>query len=158
MQKRKILVIGLLAVFTILILGSASAFDLSSIFGDSSSNGPSQEITIEGINFNIPDGYAKNPKSFLDNVTTNTGTVSYTMNGQTFENDKGDAIAIIVTDYGVNVTEEALKQAGDTKKTINGHEGYMKKDDGFTVFSYVEEGDLVTISLSDENLLEQIIA
>ena len=155
----KILVIGLLAVFTILIVGSASAFDLSSLFGDSSSNGSSQEITIEGNNFSIPDDYAKNPKSFLDNVTTNTGTVSYTMNGQTFENDKGEAIAIVVTDYnGMNVTEQALKAAGDTKKTINGHDGYIKKDGEFSVFSYIENGDLVTISLSDENLLGQIIA
>ena len=159
MQKRKFLFIGLIALFAILIVGSASAFDLSSLFGDSSSNGPTEQVTIEGINFTVPEEYTKNPKSFLNNVTTKVGSVSYTMNGQSFENEKGDALAIVVSDYdGVNVTEQAVKETGGTKKTISGHDGYFKKDGDFYVFSYIEKGDFVTVSASDEKLIEQIIA
>ena len=43
----------LLAIFAIVIAGSVSAFDLGFLTGDS---GP-ETVTIEGIDFNIPEGY-----------------------------------------------------------------------------------------------------
>ena len=149
--------IGLLALFAIVIVGTASAFDLSSLLGGDSS-GEAQEITIEGINFTIPEGYSSDPTSVFENVTTKTGSVSYTMNGQTFKNDAGDEIAILVADYGdLNVTDDILKQVSDSKKTIKDYNGYVKKDGKYTVFSYIEEGDLVTVTVSDESVLEKVL-
>ena len=154
MQNRKILFIGLLAIFAIVIVGSVSAFDLGFLSGDS---GP-EEITIEGINFTIPEGYKEDANNSFVNETASVGSLTYTMNGKTFENDDGDAIAILIADYGeYNVTDEVLQQVADKPKTINGHDGYVKKDGIFTIFSYEEDGDLVTITASDEDIIDQVV-
>ena len=154
MQKRKILFIGLLAIFAIVIAGSASAFDLGFLTGDS---GP-ETVTIEGIDFNIPEGYKEDENYSYVNETASSGSVKYVMNGKTFENDKGDAIAILIADYGkYNVTDDILKQVADEKKTINGHDGYVKVDGIFTIFSYIEDGDLVTVTASDESVIDQVV-
>ena len=154
MQKRSILFIGLLAIFAIVIAGSVSAFDLGFLSGDS---GP-EEITIEGINFTIPEGYKVDANNSFVNETASVGSLTYTMNGKTFENDDGDAIAILIADYGeYNVTDEVLQQVADEPKTINGHDGYVKKDGMFTIFSYEEDGDLVTITASDEDIIDQVV-
>ena len=154
MQNRKILFIGLLAIFAIVIAGSVSAFDLGFLSGGS---GP-EEITIEGINFTIPEGYKEDANNSFVNETASVGSLTYTMNGKTFENDDGDAIAILIADYGeYNVTDEVLQQVADKPKTINGHDGYVKKDGIFTIFSYEEDGDLVTITASDEDIIDQVV-
>ena len=154
MKKRSILFIGLLAIFAIVIAGSVSAFDLGFLSGDS---GP-EEITIEGINFTIPEGYKEDANNSFVNETASVGSLTYTMNGKTFENDDGDAIAILIADYGeYNVTDEVLQQVADEPKTINGHDGYVKKDGMFTIFSYEEDGDLVTITASDEDIIDQVV-
>ena len=159
MQKRSILFIGVLALFAIVIVGSASAFDLSSIFGGGSDDG-AQQVTIEGINFTIPEGYSEQVNSSMDNEKLSTGTFTYTVNGKTFVNLKSKAaLAILVADYGdYNVTEKILQQVADEKKTIAGQEGYVKVDGGFTIFSYEVNGDLVTISASNETVIEEVLS
>lgn len=158
MQKRKMVFIGLLAIFAIAIVGSASAFDLSSFLGDDSSDSESQEVSIRGINFTIPEGYNESENGSFENLTSTAGSLTYTMDGKTFENKK-DAVAIIVADYGdYNVTEDILQQIAVEKKTYASQEGYVKVDGNFTVFSYSVDGDLVTISASDESVIEEILA
>ncbi len=154
MQKRKILIIGLLAIFAIVIAGSVSAFDFGFLGGDS---GP-ETVNIEGINFTIPEGYKENTNYSYENETAKSGGVTYTMNGKTYENDDGDAIAILIANYGkYKVTDEILKQVADEKKTINDHKGFIKKDGVFTIFAYEENGDLVTITASDESVIDQVV-
>ena len=159
MQKRSIYFIGVLALFAIVIVGSASAFDLNSLFGDSSASEP-QQISIEGINFTIPEGYTEEVNGSMDNEKLSAGSLTYTVNGKSFVNLKTqDAAAIIVADYGdYNVTDQVLQQVADEKKTIAGQEGYVKVDGGFTVFSYEVNGDLVTISASNENVIEEFLS
>lgn len=157
MQKRSILFIGFLAMLAIVVVGSASAFDLGSLLGDSSSDGP-QTVTIEGINFTIPEGYKEADNSSFENETASVGSLTYTMNGKTFENGS-DAFAILIADYGdYNVTEDILQQIADEKATYAGQDGYVKVDNGFTVFSYIVDGDLVSISTSDDSVIEEILS
>ena len=146
-------------IFAIVIVGSASAFDLNSLFGDSSASEP-QQISIEGINFTIPEGYTEEVNGSMDNEKLSAGSLTYTVNGKSFVNLKTqDAAAIIVADYGdYNVTDQVLQQVADEKKTIAGQEGYVKVDGGFTVFSYEVNGDLVTISASNETVIEEFLS
>lgn len=161
MQKRSILFIGLLAIFAIVIVGSASAFDLGSLLGDDSSDSEPQQITIEGINFTVPEGYTVDLNNSFDNQKASVGSLTYTINGKTLVNkNSADAVAIIIADYGdYNVTDDVLKQTvGNNKTTIAGQDGYVKVDNGFTVFSYEVNGDLVSISTSDESVIEEILS
>ena len=154
MKERKILFIGMLAIFAIVIAGSASAFDLN-FFGNDSSP---EEVTIEGLNFTIPDGYKEVKNGTLENEKVSMGSVTYVMNAKSYMNSDGDDFAILIADYGdYNVTDDVLKQIAPTEKTVNGHKGYVKTDDNYTIFVYEEEGDLVTISASDENIFDQIV-
>ena len=157
MQKRSILFIGFLAMLAIVVVGSASAFDLGSLLGDSSDDGP-QTVTIEGINFTIPEGYKEADNSSFENETASVGSLTYTMNGKTYENGS-DAFAILIADYGdYNVTEDILQQIADEKATYGGQDGYVKVDNGFTVFSYIVDGDLVSISTSDDSVIDEILS
>ena len=88
--------LGCLAILAIVIAGSASAFDLGFLGDDSSP----EEVTIEGINFTIPAGYEEDPNYAYVNETSTVNGLTYTMNGKTYQNDEGDAIAILIADYG----------------------------------------------------------
>lgn len=158
MQKRTMIFLGLLAIFAIVIAGSASAFDLSSLLGGDSDESATEQVTIAGIDFNIPEGYKEVPDYSFENETSYIGSVSYTINGKSFENDAKDAIAILIADYGdFNVTDEVLQEVADEPKTIKNYDGYVKQDGNFTVFAYEEDGDLVTITASDDKIIEEVL-
>ncbi len=154
MQKNKIMILAILTIFTVVLAGSASAFDLGFLSGDDEPT----EVTIEGIKFNIPSGFQEDKVNSIENETAHSGTITYTMNGKTYENAKGEAIAIVIADYGdYNVTDEILSQVADDKKTVNGVDGYVTVDNNCTVFAYEENGDLVTVTTTDDSLLETIV-
>ena len=57
MKFNRIAIIAILAIFTVILAGSASAFDLGFLTG---SDSEPQEVTVGGIDFNIPAGFTEN--------------------------------------------------------------------------------------------------
>ena len=57
MKFNRIAIIAILVIFTVVLAGSASAFDLGFLGGGSSE---AQQITVGGIDFNIPAGFTEN--------------------------------------------------------------------------------------------------
>lgn len=181
MKFNKIAIIAVLAILTVVLAGSASAFDLSFLTG---SDDAPQDITVGGIDFTIPAGFTENEEYKMDNESSSQGSDFY-MSSAGFEDDsKKNAIYVMVADYGeYNVTDEVLAYVADSedavKKTINGHNGYfiestndqasqandqtemMNMDDitsdTIYMFMYEENGDLVYIGVTDESYLNEII-
>lgn len=151
MNKKIIFGLSLVLV-AIIAMGSASAFDFSSLFG-----GESQTVTIDGIDFNIPAGFKENPKQATVNKKNEMGGINYTTNGKLYE--KGDTyVALLVADYGqYKVTDDIAKSVGGTPKTINNVNGYSTTDGKYKVFNYAKDDKLVVISATDENLLSDFI-
>lgn len=146
--------------FTLLVLLIAavgltcvSAFDLG--FLDSSDE--NETVTIDGIDFNVPNGFEEDPDYEYVNETSSSGAVTYVMNGKTFE--KGDQfITILVSDYGeMKVTDEVIASLGGEKVTINDIDGYEDTDEGYVTFSYPKDGKLVVLSSDDDTLFEDFL-
>ena len=173
MKFNRIAIIAILAILTVVLAGSASAFDLGFLGGGDSE---AQQITVGGIDFNIPAGFTENEDYKMDNEKSNSTTgVDYTMSAAGYEDDsKQNAIYVLVGDYGdYNVTDEIVEYVLDDmdyeKKTINGHDGYlvqqnttdssalMETEQPVYMFVYEENGDLVFIGATDESYFGDVI-
>ncbi|WP_405324279.1 hypothetical protein [Methanobrevibacter sp.] len=173
MKFNRIAIIAILAILTVVLAGSASAFDLGFLGGGDSE---AQQITVGGIDFNIPAGFTENEDYKMDNEKSNSTTgVDYTMSAAGYEDDsKQNAIYVLVGDYGdYNVTNEIVEYVLDDmdyeKKTINGHDGYlvqqnttdssalMETEQPVYMFVYEENGDLVFIGATDESYFGDVI-
>ena len=173
MKFNRIAIIAILAILTVVLAGSASAFDLGFLGGGDSE---AQQITVGGIDFNIPAGFTENEDYKMDNEKSNSTTgVDYTMSAAGYEDDsKQNAIYVLVGDYGdYNVTNEiveyVLYDMDYEKKTINGHDGYlvqqnttgssslMATEQPVYMFVYEENGDLVFIGATDESYFGDVI-
>ena len=110
----------------------------------------SAEITIGDEKFNLPDGFKEVPG---DNTTENTSDTNIYI--KFFENSKGDSI-IIQVDAPKDGSKFILtKNPGDENKTINGIDGLYNKD--IKVFTYEHNGKLITVSVTNENLLKDVL-
>ena len=172
MKFNRIAIIAILAILTVVLAGSVSAFDLGFLSGGDSEP---QEITVGGIDFNIPAGFNENEEYKMVNEKSNTSGIDYYMSSAGFEDDsKQKAIYILVGDYDeYNVTDEIIEYVLDDmdyeKKTINGHDGYlvqqstssssslMAVEEPIYMFVYEQNGDLVFIGATDESYFGDVI-
>ena len=176
MKFNKIAIIAILAIFTVILAGSASAFDLGFLTGgDEAQADEPQTVTVGGIDFNIPAGFTENETYKMEDETSSTSGVDYTMNAAGYEDDsKNNAIYILVGDYGdFNVTDDIIEYVVDSmdyeKQTINGHNGYlvqesssdssslMAVDEPIYMFVYEQNGDLVFLGATDKAYFSDII-
>ena len=172
MKFNRIAILAILAILTVVLAGSASAFDLGFLGG---SDSEPQQVTVGGIDFNIPAGFTENEDYRMENESASSGT-DYYMSAAGFEDDsKANAIYIMVADYGeYNVTDDVIAYVADTmdgeKKTINGHSGYIARqtsaesdssmldvDDDVYVFIYEQNGDLVFIGATDQAYFDDVV-
>lgn len=172
MKFNRIAIIAILAILTVVLAGSVSAFDLGFLSGGDSEP---QEITVGGIDFSIPAGFDENEEYKMVNEKSNTSGIDYYMSSAGFEDDsKQKAIYILVGDYDeYNVTDEIIEYVLDDmdyeKKTINGHDGYlvqqstssssslMAVEEPIYMFVYEENGDLVFLGATDDSYFSDVI-
>lgn len=172
MKFNRIAIIAILAILTVVLAGSVSAFDLGFLTGGDSEP---QQITVGGLDFNIPAGFTENEDYRMVDEKSSASGVEYTMNAVGYEDDtKQKAIYILVDDYKDydvtdKVIETVLDQMGYEKKTINGKDGYlvqenstdtsslMETEQPVYMYVYEENGDLVFIGASDESYFSDVI-
>jgi hypothetical protein len=115
--------------------------------------GPNETVTIDGVDFNIPDGFEVDPTN-----TTQKAVESLIEDGAQIESKgyvKGDtAIGLFVVNITNGLTnEQALKVMGGDNTTINNVTGYLKKDGDITLFNFEKNDRIVVISSSDEKII-----
>ena len=149
MDMKKILV---LALFLVVVVSTVAAISAS------------EDLTLEGIKFNIPDGY-----SLIEQETDATegadtehmdGTAVDSEVSSEYKNSAGDKLNVHV---GVknNQKIDSINPGGE-KKTISGKDGFFikEKDDGKDKykFEYLQDGKIVKISAVSEDIISQVIA
>ena len=149
----------IIAIFALLILAvsvsAVSAFGLSDLTGSSSDTGV---VTIDGIDFNIPDGFSEEKNLAIDGDVNETNGVQYTTWGKTYINDENKVISIGVATYdGVEVTDEMPQYIGGDKVTINGVDGYEYNVASYDGFTFAKDGKLIIISTNDGDLLQDVV-
>ena len=147
-MNKKILAILALLIVAISI-GAVSAFDLSDIFGGAKN----ETVTIDGVDFNIPDGFEVDPSNTLDDMMEPLKKGGAQISSKAYLKDK-DAIGLFVVNVTNGLTnEQALKAMGGNETTINNVTGYTVKDDNITMFNFEKNDRIVVISSTDEKLI-----
>ena len=149
----------IIAIFALLILAvsvsAVSAFGLSDLTGSSSDAGV---VTIDGIDFNIPDGFSEEKNLAIDGEVNKTDGIQYTTWGKTYINDQNKVISIGVATYdGVEVTDEMPQYIGGDKLSINGVDGYEYNVATYDGFTFAKDGKLIIISTNDGDLLQDVV-
>ena len=105
----------------------------------------SEQKTIEGMDFNMPDGYTED--------TANEKTDFEKDNYACLIFTKGsDTIIINVNPFSGG---KLVASEGEVEKTVNGIDGIYKEAD--KSFSYTDGNYLITISVPEESVLEDVI-
>jgi hypothetical protein len=175
MNIKKLLIIELVLIAVSASFASISAVDEKSI--SQSKLLVDNKLTVNGINFIIPDGYDEvetdtDESSILDDDESDIlddkndtedidGTIVDASTTSEFKNSNGDKIEIEVGIKANDEKIESINPANSEQKTIANKEGYLIKDtdDGKEQFKfeYLEDGKLVKIVASSEDIISQII-
>ena len=153
-MNKKILLLASIVVLAVVAIGSVSAFDLGSLTGGDEGT----TVTIGGEEFTIPAGYEENTDLAVDDNVTEYSTFTSTLNEKVF--DKGDDfIIIMVSEYdGTDVDDDLINFLHGESKKINDIEGFQQNDDTTFSFSYGKDNKVITVSATQEEVLNQIIA
>lgn len=135
-----ICIVGIVVVFIVL-------FGVISLFtgGDSS-------VNVNGVTFNIPDGYVESPdktKEFIRGFETKNPTEYYEVKVYT----KGDDYIILQVSDSSN---PSLKGIGGKSVTFNGHKGKLTINHLTPMFYYWDNGKFIGVGASHADF-EEII-
>ena len=141
-------ILALLSIFAIVMIGCAYAAD--------STESANNTVTISGINFIIPEGMTENVAEEVINETGNDDDYTFLTNSKTFEDDE-NIVVVSVSTYEQNLTEDYLKDIGE-KTTIGNTTGYLEDMGFLTLFSYIQDNDLVVITSNNKTLVEETLS
>lgn len=143
MVKRKALVVLSLALIAVVMASAVSA---------------DEKVTIDGIDFNVPDGYTEDLSNEIINETNSTDGVTYVNNGKLFENGDNITVIIVSTYDAMDITEKFLTEnVGGDDVTIKGVNGKSLENGLFSLFYYAKDGKLVTFSTNNPDDIEKFI-
>ena len=110
------------------------------------------QLTYDGVSFTIPEGYGVLKNTSLEDV-------DFWQNVQFmfFGNTEGNTISVNVISSWFGVNLDDIVDDGDVKKTVCGHEGYLKKDDEGVDFKYIDDGKGVYVQTDDMATLKKVI-
>ncbi|WP_405307079.1 hypothetical protein [Methanobrevibacter sp.] len=147
MNKKIIAILALLIVAT--SIGAVSAFDLSDIFGGAQN----ETVTIDGVDFNIPDGFEVDPTNTTDKMLEPLKKEGAEISSQSYIKDNtGVSLFVVNVTNGLTV-EQALQAMGGDESTINNVTGNIIKDGDITMFDFEKNNHIVLISTNDEKVI-----
>lgn len=147
MNKKIIAILALLIVAT--SITAVSAFDLGDIFGGAKN----ETVKIDGVDFNVPDGFKEDSSNTLDKVLEPLKKEGAQVSSKAYTKDN-DAVGLFVVNVTNGLTnDQALKLMGGNKTTINNVNGYLVKDGDVSMFNFEKNNRVVVISSSDEKLI-----
>ena len=139
----KRLVIAVL--FTFLIVGVVSADD------DVHYANETKNITFEGVEFAIPEGFGESKDAEDYDDLGSEGQTCFYINEA-----NGEIVITVISDW-MGMSLEELEKEGATKTKINGHEGWNYTDDGLHYFGYVHNDKGILVGVTNETRLYEVV-
>ena len=132
-------------LFALLLVGMASAGNNVDYFNNTTN------ITFEGVNFTIPQGFGelKDVENF-DDLGSDGKTCFYI-------NEANGEIQITVISDWMGMTVDELYKDGATKTKINGHEGWNYTENNLTYFGYVENDTGILVGATNQTRLFEVV-
>lgn len=105
-------------------------------------------VTIDGIDFNVPKGYGEQKDITKDNDSYDLGFGEVRLSNYQYMNEDGDLLNIqVMSVKDKNFTNDLLTpEDGEVKKTINGKEGFYSENDGVAMFRYAQDGKSILVA------------
>ena len=155
MNMKKILSIGLILIAVSCTVAAVSAIDTAS--GEMSL--VNNNLTINGINFNVPDGYEQvdtdDDKDDADGEDIDGTHVDLATSAE-FKNG-ADKLEVEVGIKSNDAKIESINPSEFEPKQIKDKVGFIKNDDGKVKFEYLQDGKLVKIEAANEDIINQVI-
>lgn len=139
-------IFAVLAIFAIAMVGCAYA-------ADSQDN---TTVTISGLNFTVPEGFSEDVEEAVVNESGSDDQYTFVTNEKMFEN-ADDVFLISVSTFDQNITDDYIKDFGE-ETTIGNVTGYFEDLGFLALFSYIEDGQMVVITASDQSIIEQVLS
>jgi hypothetical protein len=166
---KKILMILSIFLAVGLTLGAVSAFDLNFDFSAESNSVSNSdggqveyndgELTIQDLDFNIPDGYKENSSDKRVAVDAGEKFKGCLLSADGF--DKGsDYINVkVIFDEDDDLDNDSYIAPEDAvAKKIADHDGYLGEYDDEVVFDYFDDGKFVEVIAPDESVISSVIS
>lgn len=134
-----------LIVFAFLLMGMASAAE------DVTFSNESENITFEGVQFTIPEGFGESKDSEDFDELGSEGKTCFYINEA-----KGEIVITVISDW-MGMSSEELYKEGAVESTINGHEGWNYTEDGLHYFGYVHDDKGILIGVTNETRLYEVV-
>lgn len=160
MNIKNFLVMGLvIAIMTLAPLSAADDDDIGMLDAlDITPFDADTNVTIDGINFNVPKGYGEQKDIAKDDDTYSLGNSEVTLSNHQYLSEDGKLLSLQVMFTGdKNFTADKLpSEDGMVKKTINGKEGMYSESDGVAMFVYTQDGKYVQVA-ADKDVISNVI-
>ncbi len=111
----------------------------------------SHNITFEGVEFTIPQGFAesKNNEDF-DELGSEGQTCFY------INEWNGEIVITVISDW-MGMSLDELYTDGAVKSTVNGHKGWKYTENGLHYFGYVQDDRGILVGVTNETRLYEVI-
>lgn len=134
-----------LMILTFMIMGIACAAD------DVSYSNKTENITFEGVNFTIPEGFGQS-KDYADfKELGSDGKTCFYINEA-----NGEIVITVISDW-MGMSLDELYKDGASEAKINGHKVWNYTEDGLHYFGYVHEDKGILVGVTNETRLYEII-
>lgn len=111
----------------------------------------STNITFEGVNFTIPQGFGQSKGVEKFTELGSDGKTTF------YINETKDQIVISVISDWMGLSLDDLKKENATKVTINGHKGWNYTQDKLHYFAYVHKDKGILIGVSNQTRLYEVV-
>ena len=160
MNIKNFLVMGLvIAIMTLAPLSAADDDDIGMLDAlDITPFDADTNVTIDGINFNVPKGYGEQKDIAKDDDTYSLGNSEVTLSNHQYLSEDGKLLSLqVIFTSDKNFTADKLpSEDGMVKKTINGKEGMYSESDGVAMFVYTQDGKYVQVA-ADKDVISNVI-
>lgn len=136
----------LMAMLAIICLASHAYAENNIDYSNNSTN-----ITFEGVQFTIPEGFGQLKDHEDYNDLGSDGSTCFYMNEA-----KGEIQITVISDW-MGMSLDELYKDGATKTHINGHKGWNYTEDGLHYFAYVHNDTGILVGVTNETRLFEVI-
>ncbi len=139
-------------IFILLVMLAACAFVMSASAKDNVTfSNETENITFEGVNFTIPQGFgeSKDAENF-DDLGSEGQTCFYV------NEFNGEIVITVISDW-MGMSLEELEKENSTKAKVNGHEGWNYTENGLHYFGYVHDDKGILVGVTNETRLYEVI-
>ena len=160
-MNKKLFALLVVAIIAIVSIGAVNAFDLGSLLGGGNT------VTVDGVNFNVPDGFEEVVRNTTTKYNKTVDNIAYFSN---------DTLSLSVSkNPSHKATDDTARHYGGNSETINGVAGYLEYHPQnvtrfvsgnyiytittypYYTFAYAKDDKLVVVSASEKEFISDAV-